>query len=316
MRHAPFVVSLLLLSGGCTPSSFTDRPATLNFAPPAKPVVTEQQVIAAYHSGSPNDRGGLDSGTYRNSIIWQQIALDDDNFRRFERAIRSDRALMNISAETGAIVLNGVAAVTGTSDAKAALAALSGGLLATRGTVDRELFNLETLSAIITRMRAARLAALVPIRKGLAEPITVYPLEAALVDLRAYADAGSLMATVEAITTDAGKEAAKAEAATETIRRDTIYRDSRTTVDELRSRITALSKSQSLALLYAIDGVRARRSETLQRDLESYDPADQRFANGENARQFLLYWLEQESGTSAELDEWDKALKTAEKAKP
>ncbi len=308
------------LLAGCTSNSFTDRPANLSYvddvisstsAPPA--IETERRALKDYHSARDIDRSGMDRRTFRDSIVWREVAADDDSFHKFVRAVRSDRTLMTLSADTGAIFLNGLATVTGTAGEKAALAALSGGLLSTKGAFDKELFNLEAMSALLARMKASRLVALVPIEKGLAQDIQAYPLEKALRDLRMYADAGSLLSTLDAIANDAGTETQKATAEIQAVTRDVIYRDSRGRVDTLRSRLLTLNDVQALAMVFAMEKTKEDRSDELKDDLKSFDPADARFKSGANGRAFLLYWLEQEGGASSELDEWRDALTLAEK---
>jgi hypothetical protein len=249
---------------------------------------------------------------YRDSVIWRVISKDDDSFHLFTRNVRSDRALMNMSADGAAIFLSGLAAVTGTAGEKAALAVLSGGVLSAKGSVDRQLFNQETMTALLTRMRAARLAALVPIKRGLSLSADAYPLEQALVDLREYADAGSLLATIEAITTDAGKVTQKAEEGLLLIDRGVEYLDSRDTVRGLGVRLDKMSAQHVTALLGAIEKLRSAKSDELTAQLVRRDRNGARYNDPEAARKYLRYWLEQESG-SVELSQWDQAMSLAEK---
>ncbi len=237
------------------------------------------------------------------------MGADDERFGIFVRAIRSDRALMNMSGDGGAIILNGIAAVTGTAGEKAALSALSGGLLAAKGSVDRELFNLEAMSALLARMRAAREAARVPIFKGVESNTADYPLEKALVDLRAYAEAGSLLATIDAIKIDAGKVVQEAQAE---ITRDKTYRDSLDRRDALGARLLALSDAKILKLANNMDRYRTTRSKAVQQSLDGIDNGYRRFVSGANAKIYMQQWLRLEDGTTEEFDQWDTAITTIE----
>ncbi|WP_394646307.1 hypothetical protein [uncultured Sphingomonas sp.] len=305
------------LLAGCAPSTFSDRPPGLSYVEPGQTVdATERLQIDKYHALLTADGIVQTARGYRDAVVWRQISADDERFGAFVRGVRSDRALMNMSADGGAIVLNGVAAVTGTAGEKAALAALAGGLLAAKGSVDRELFNLEAVSAILSRMRAARVAALVPIRAGLAQDVGHYSLEEALRDVRSYVEAGSLLATVDAIKVDAGKVEQKATTEIEEIRRDGLYRDSRPRVDALGVRLRALSDPQMLRLAYAMEAQRSQRSPEVQRQLEDVDNSYHRFESGKNARLYLEQWLQMESGKADELDQWDRAIGIAEGSKP
>lgn len=309
-----WIVVLAVSLMGCGANSFTDRPARLSFRPEKQGVAqTEEEVLTTYYGTLP---AGMTRQSYRDKIVRRQIALDDDSFNEFVRTVRSDRALMNMSADGGAIFLNGLGAVTGTAGEKAALAVLSGGLLSSKGSVDRHLFNQEAMSALLSRMKAARLAALVPIQRGLAESDQRYPLDQALIDLRAYANAGSLLATIEAISNDAGEVAAQARKDFVEVQRDVVYRDSLDQRDALTARLKALSGNQLTSLAAAMEVPRVRRSLPLQKEIADADIRNHRFQDPARAADFLLYWLGADDGTPAEMAEWNTAITAAEKAKP
>lgn len=325
MRGKTYATGLAALLAGCAPGTFNDRPATLHFATPPKvspaPApdaepkpdglsLTEAGTIRYYRQlATPEKRR-----SYRDTIVWQQLAADDDSFNAFVRNVRSDRALMNMSADGGVIFLNGLAAVTGTAGEKAALSTLSAGLLSSRGSVDKELFNLETMSALLARMKAARKQALVPIRAGLAKLDAAYPLEQALVDLRAYADAGSLLSTIAAITNDAGvaTEAAEQQIVRE-VRKES-FLNSLPAREAASDRIDKLTGNQLTALAFALEPQRKGLSSDLQDELQRVDPSDARFRDAARAKIFFDTWLADDA--SAGGAEWDAAITLAEKAKP
>lgn len=328
MRGKFFAIGWALSLVGCAPSTFSDRPATLHFAPalkvsPASSAGAEIDPNATSSGLSLTETGSIqyyrrlktrdERRNYRDSIVWQQLAADDDNFNIFVRNVRSDRALMNMSADGGVIFLNGLAAVTGTAGEKAALSTLSAGLLGSRGSVDKELFNLETMSAIIARMKAARKQALVPIRAGLARGDGVYPLEQALVDLRSYADAGSLLSTIAAITNDAGvaTETAEQEIAHEV--RGEAFLNSLPAREAISERMEQLKGNQLTALAFALEPQRRGLPADLQDELKRVDPSEARFRDAARAKIFFDTWLaDDESAGGAE---WDEAVTLAEKAK-
>ncbi|MEH3045961.1 hypothetical protein [Sphingomonas adhaesiva] len=251
---------------------------------------------------------------YRDSIIWRVIAKDDDSFYTFVREVRSDRALMNMSADGAVIFLNGLAAVTGTAGEKAALAVLSGGVLAGKGSVDRQLFNQETMTALLARMKAARLAALVPIKRGLTLSADAYPLEQALVDMRGYAAAGSLLATIEAITTDAGRTAEKAENEIEVEARGVAFIDSLDQRDAVSKRVVALKGKQLTFLAIRMDGSIASAPEVVRQRLDRFDSLNYRYTDPDIALGYLTRWLADDAGAGG--SEWQEAVTAAEKVTP
>lgn len=314
MRTVIAIVGFGLTLSGCASSALTDRRAGLRYvaADDGNVIETERKLIKNYHGPLDSGREGLDQRAYRDAVVWRQIAADDDDFYEFVRTVRSERATMNMSADGGAIFLSGLGATMGSAGEKAALAVLSGGLLSAKGSVDRELFNLETLSALLARMKAARLAALVPIKQGLAKPVAQYPLEQALVDLRAYANAGSLLATIDAVSADAGKVTQQAEEGLTLADRGAQYLDSRDAVRGLQERLAKMTNGQVAALLYSIETARATKSDELKKQLFQRDPRETRYRKPDNAREYLRYWLEQEFGP-VELEQWAQAITLAEK---
>jgi hypothetical protein len=310
------LIMLALLTGGCsTLNGYPDRPAKISVPGGSSktPEAAEEEALANYHSSDTSKRWGLTKGEYRDAFVRRAIAADDDSFSDFSRKLRSQRAVLNIGSDAAVIAINGVAAVTGGAETKAALAVGSAAILGVRSSIDKEIFDQQALGALVARMKAARLAALVPISAGMAKSDKDYPLEQALIDLRAYADAGSLLSAIDAINSDAGLVAAQATEQIKEITRDTTYRDSRIEVDGLRNRLKALTDDQSLKLLFVMQRYASERSKEFQDDLQQQNPSNSRFRNPKAAHAFLLYWLEQESGKPGELKQWFDSIDLIEK---
>lgn len=316
MRLILLILMLAFLVGGCTSSgnAFMDRPATLKYRdPPASsPAETELAAIQAYH-GTADQRQGMSQREYRDSIIYRQLAADDDDFAQFVRNLRSERAGGNIATDLAVIALNGIAAVTGGAQTKATLAMISGGLVGAKNSVDKELFNMEALSAIVSRMKAARLQALVPIMTGLTLETNEYSLERALYDLRTYANAGTLSATLTAISNDAGEEAEDASGQIEMLTRTPAFRDAQPMKDTLRPRVKGLSDTQTVELATAMQAHLAQRSERLQGLVNRISIPANRLQSPATARHFLLFWLQNEEGADpAQLQQWSDELDKVE----
>lgn len=314
MRLALLILVLAFLAGGCTSSgnALMDRPATLKYkGKMASPAEAELAAIDAYH-GTDADRGGMSRQEFRDSIVYRQLAAEDDDFGQFVRNLRSERAGGNIATDLAVLTLNGIAAVTGGAQTKATLAVISGGLVGAKNSVDKELFNLEALSAIVSRMKAARLKALVPIKAGLTKSVGDYSLEEALLDLRAYANAGTLSATLTAISNDAGEEAKEAADDIMTLTHGAAFRDAQPQKDLLRPRVKELTDAQALGLAFMMQSKFAERSASLQETVNSVSLPENRLKSPEAARHFLLFWLQHEEGPD-ELEQWSEALTEVEK---
>jgi hypothetical protein len=314
MRWILLILLPAFLVGGCASgaNALMDRPATLKYRdPPTRSAAeTELAAIQAYH-GDASQRQGMSQREYRDSIIYRQLAADDDDFGQFVRNLRSDKAKGNIATDIAVLALNGISAVTGGAQTKATLAVISGGLIGAKGSIDKELFNLEALSAIVSRMKAARLKALVPIKTGLNQDTTDYSLEQALFDLRGYANAGTLSGALSAITNDAGEEAEDAAEDIRTLTRTADFRDAQPQKDTLRPRVKALSNDQTLALAFVMQSHLAERSDSLQRLVNSVSLQERRLQTPASARHFLLFWLQNEEG-AGQLQQWADALDDVE----
>lgn len=315
MRWILLILVLAFFVGGCTSSgnALMDRPATLKYRnPPSKSAAeTELADIQAYH-GDASQRQGMSQQEFRDSIIYRQLAADDNDFAQFVRNLRSERAGGNIATDLAVIALNGISAVTGGAQTKATLAVISGGLIGAKGSIDKELFNMEALSAIVSRMKAARLTALVPIKTGLAKSVGDYSLEQALFDLRGYANAGTLSATLSAISNDAGEASQEATAQIRELTYDAAHREAQPQRIAITGRIDKLTDSQAILLVALMQRHLADRPAERRQDVEAQDPAGSRFRDPQNARDFLVYWLLEE-GSPDEMQQWSDALDQAEK---
>ena len=309
-RLNSLVGGILLLASGCaTVSGYPDEPKKVNYAGgPAKDLSSAEIDAVRRIHGTSADRFEMSVTEYRNSFINSELGAIDGSFSSFLQKLRTQRATFNIVTSGVLLSLNGLAATTGTAGTKAALAAASAGILGQKGAVDQEVFHAETLAALIARMKAARLTALVPIKAGLSRDGQIYSLEEALVQLHAYRDAGNLLSTLDEISTDAGAATTTARGQIATVTRDTIYRDSRQQITTLQGRVSKLSDKAALQLVFLMQIHLAERPKDFREDLTAENPSQSRFRDSSVARSFLLYWLEQEGGSAAEINEWTNAL--------
>jgi hypothetical protein len=306
---AQYGAALLLCSSCATLSGFPDDPKSVNYAGGPSKSIGEAEIEAMRRiHGSNQDRMNMTVLDYRNSFVNSELVAIDDAFTQFLQKVRTQRASFSIITAGAVLSLNGLAATTGTAATKAALAAASAGILGQKGAVDQELFNAETLAVLISRMKAARLAALVPIKAGLTQDEKAYPIEAAFVQLHAYRDAGNLLSTLDEIATDSGVAASAAKTQIAMVTRDAVYRDSRAQIAIIEGRVSKLSDAAAIQLVFLMQRHLAERPQDFQDDLRDENPSQSRFRDATVARAFLQYWLEQEGGSSSEIKEWNDAL--------
>lgn len=154
--------------------------------------------IQAYYTAPAFEREEL-----RNRIIYSRIAAYDIEYQAFQANLIKEANIENISADLIVLGLNGAGATAGGAGLKAALAAASAGVVGAKASIDKQLFFDRAVPALLAQMSAARTGQFTLIQKGLRLPDHAYPLPAALVDVNAYREAGSLPAAIDLLTANA-----------------------------------------------------------------------------------------------------------------
>jgi hypothetical protein len=209
-RLAPFAVALML--GGCeTIEGYPTDPA------PSRELDTLQ---AQYFPANPNcaastdassslecqyyAAGGATRQALRDKIVYGRMHVYDIEFSLFVRAVSANNNYFSVGSDFAALAFSGLAATTGTAATKSALAAVSSGVLAANGAVNKDLFYQKTIPAIVAQMEADRAKVEAVILTGLSRGDADYPLARAQLDLDTLNNAGSLNSAVVTITHDAG----------------------------------------------------------------------------------------------------------------
>jgi len=148
---------------------------------------------------------------YRNRFIDRCLGAIDGSYGAFSQSLRSDQKSFAIGTETLAAGLTGAAALAKSARTKTFLATYATFALGLKGTVDKELFLNQALTALKAQMEASRTQILVGITQGKASPDTEYSLDTALVDLKAYYYAGTLDGALASVAEDAGAKAGVAQ---------------------------------------------------------------------------------------------------------
>lgn len=145
----------------------------------------------------------------RDDVVLSRMHIYDMEFTLFVRDLSGGNNTFSIGTDLTALALNGLGATTGNAGTKAALAAASGGVIASNGAINKDLFYQKTVPAIIAQMEADRQKAEATILNGLSHPDVVYPLQRANLDLDILNDAGSLNSAVAKITQQSSNEKTK-----------------------------------------------------------------------------------------------------------
>jgi hypothetical protein len=207
IQTALALVSLLLL-GGC--ASFTGYPEDpvpgSSDLPALRDYFDPQRIVEYDRLTDPQQRRQM-----RDAVVWGRISAYDVKFRQFRKKLASETNGTNVGSDITTLILSGVGATTGTAGTKSALAAATNVVTGAKGSLSKNLFYEKTLPALFTQMDANRTKVLARITKGLSTSDAEYPLQLALLDLSAYADAGSIPGAIAGVTEQAAMEKAAAE---------------------------------------------------------------------------------------------------------
>lgn len=301
------VVTLALSLASC--SSLSGYPK------PSSDPKAELQTLQVYFS--PAEIAKYDALTdpaakrlYRNEIVTGRLRAIDLNYNAFVKALFVEHGTASLGGDLAILGLNAAGSVVGGAVTKSALAAASGGIAGAKGAVDTDLFYAKTLPALVAQMDAQRKTVLVNIRRGLAEPMSDYPLQQGLADLDSYYNAGTLPGAVTGIIEDAGAKSAAAEFE---IRRTPEFVANRAKAETIVDRIAKLSPDQAIALAKIMDHHLSERSNDLQQLLQRSDPKKRRLTDGAAAKRFLSMWASMDNRSAASLKEWTDGLDRVEK---
>jgi len=147
----------------------------------------------------------------RNSIVYGRLAAYDIEFAKFEEDITNDRNAIDASGALTVLTLTGLGATVGGAATKAALSAAANGVTGATAVIDKTYFYDKAIPALLTQMQASRTLIRATIEGGLQKADGAYPLPAALSDLNAYREAGSLPGSLNGVTKGAAVVQAQAD---------------------------------------------------------------------------------------------------------
>ena len=243
-------------------------------------------------------------------MVYGRINVIDIRYHQFEAQLTGTRNSVSTGADLTVLILNGVGATTGSSAAKTALAAASGGVIGAKSTVSTDLFYEKTMPALVAQMRANRQQALVKIETGLGQTVDEYSLGEALNDVQAYYAAGSLPSAVQEVTSQAGASLAEANKAL-TEARDRTFVEGRPAAEALLDRVTALTPTQALAVLTAMKVKLSERPAVTQTWIKSMLPRLDATTNGDDAKEILKRWVVLDGRSPDQQKQWTDALEAA-----
>ena len=194
-RFAMLLVSALAL-GGCT--------AALQGYPETKPddisVAESNYYLSAQ---SVLDYKGTPSQKLRDNIIDARMLVIDRNFREFEKSLYQEGLKLGLGVDWLVLALSGATATIGGETFKAALGAISAGVVGAKSSFDKRAFMEKSLTGILAQMKAQRAVVELSIRTQQLSGIDDYRLHQALTDVAKYYDAGALPTALNGIIQEA-----------------------------------------------------------------------------------------------------------------
>ena len=155
-------------------------------------------ILRRYLAASPQKQKEI-----RNGFIETRAALVDQGYAGFRQTLYTQRVGMNVGVDLATLGLNAVGAVTGSVPAKTGLHALSGGLIGSKASIDKNVFFDRTMPALLAQMEAQRSTVRLRLLGGMMVGPDRYPLMQARADLEEYYVAGTLVGAIGSITTQA-----------------------------------------------------------------------------------------------------------------
>ena len=155
-------------------------------------------ILARYLAAQPQQQKEI-----RNGFIETRTALIDQGYAGFRQTLYTQRVGMNVGVDLATLGLNAVGAVTGSASAKTGLHALSGGLIGSKASIDKNVFFDRTMPALLAQMEAQRSALRLRMMGGMMVGPDRYPLMQARADLEEYYAAGTMVGAIGSITTQA-----------------------------------------------------------------------------------------------------------------
>lgn len=175
-------ITLSLPAGAC--ASLRGEPRTL-----AAPPQYDESTVLARYAQLQTDTERL---AYRNQVAYRWMAASDAEFDAFRHSLSREMKSVKVGSDFAVLVMNGAAAVSGASAARA-LAVGSATVIGAGASLDREAFLEQSLATALTTAQARRTQRLTEIRQRLLrDSVAAYPLGDALTDIRALNAAASI----------------------------------------------------------------------------------------------------------------------------
>jgi hypothetical protein len=140
----------------------------------------------------------------RNQILSDLQAIIDYNYHSFENGLRGDVAIKNTSVDIITLGLTATATAVGAKEVKTILSAIATGVVGANASVDKNVFQSNTVQALQLEMRKLRSDIGLKIKNGMEKADADYPLQKGIDDIVDYYYAGSITDALLGLVKDTG----------------------------------------------------------------------------------------------------------------
>jgi hypothetical protein len=208
-RSVLLVIAVAFLTSACAAlGGYPNNPTTTKDEMKALSAYFDPAEILQYKTMP----AGAARQAFRDEVVYGRLAAYDIEFSQFQQDINAERGLTDTTGDLTTLTLTALGATGLEAGTKTALSAAATAVNGGKASVDKNIFYDQTLPVLFAQMAANRATIRYTIEKGLSVPPpsgdASYPLTAALVDLAAYRDAGSIPGAITGVAVAAGAQKA------------------------------------------------------------------------------------------------------------
>lgn len=214
LKSVALAGAFIALAGCASLEGYARDPESPALVARARDAFFGENADASYYAAA----SAADRKRVRDFLIYGKMRVIENDFDDLERTLNGTGNRVSLFGDLAVLGLNGVGAVTGGAETKAALAAASGGIVGAQGAISKDLYYQRTLPAILAQMEANRTRVQAEIIASMKKADADYPLPAAEIDLRRLIRAGSVPASISQITQGANESKQVSERDIDTLR--------------------------------------------------------------------------------------------------
>jgi hypothetical protein len=154
-----------------------------------------------------NNAAAAEKVKVRNAILNDLMAVIDFNYHEFEVQLHSEKVLKNTTADIVTLGLTAASTAVGGAEAKTILSAIATGVVGANTSLDKNVFQNNTVEALELEMRSLRALKEQDLINGMADTDAHYPLQSGIRDVIAYYYAGSLTDAMLGLVEKTGADA-------------------------------------------------------------------------------------------------------------